>query len=51
MPISQMEGHFENLLYRFSKEPILFLLALKWNLVSMKKGFPMLRQKPTEILP
>ena len=29
MPISQKEGYFENPLYRFLEEPMLFLLALK----------------------
>ena len=29
MPISQMEGYFENLKYRFLEEPMLFPLALK----------------------
>ena len=32
MPISQTEGYFENPLYRFLEEPMLFLLGLKWNL-------------------
>ena len=32
MPISQKEGYFENLWYRFLEEPMLFLLALKWDL-------------------
>ena len=32
MPISQTEGCFESSLYRFSEEPMLFLLALNWNL-------------------
>ena len=32
MPIYQMEGYFENPLYRYLEEPIFFLLALKWNL-------------------
>ena len=32
MPISQTEGYFENPLHRFLEEPMLFLLALKWNL-------------------
>ena len=32
MPISQTEGYFENPWYRFLEEPMLFLLALKWNL-------------------
>ena len=31
MPISQTEGYFKNLQYRFLEEPLLFLLALKWN--------------------
>ena len=49
MPISQTEGYFENPLYRVLEEPMFFLLALKWNL--QKKRFPVLRQKPTQILP
>ena len=32
MPISQTEFHLENPLYRFLEEPMLFLLALEWNL-------------------
>ena len=32
MPISQKEGYFENPLYRFLEEPMLFLLVLKWKL-------------------
>ena len=32
MPISQTKGYFENPSYRFLEEPMLFLLALKWNL-------------------
>ena len=32
MPISQMEGYFENPYYHFLEEPMLLLLALKWNL-------------------
>ena len=32
MPISQTEDYFENPLYRFLEEHMLFLLALKWNL-------------------
>ena len=32
MPISQMEGYLENPLYLFLEEPMLFVLALKWNL-------------------
>ena len=31
MPISQTEGFFENPLYRFLEESMLFLLVLKWN--------------------
>ena len=49
MPISQTEGYFKNGYYRFLEEPMLFLLALKWNL--LEKRFPVLRQKPTQILP
>ena len=33
MPISQAEGCFENTQYRFLVKPMLFLLALKWNLL------------------
>ena len=32
MPISQTESHFENTDDHFLEEPMLFLLALKWNL-------------------
>ena len=32
MPISQTESYFENRLYRSLEEPMLFLVALKWNL-------------------
>ena len=32
MPISQTEENLKNLQYQFSEEPMLFLLALKWNL-------------------
>ena len=32
MPISQAEGYFENPVYRFLEEPMLFLLVWKWNL-------------------
>ena len=32
MSISQTEDYFENPYYRFLEEPMLFLLALKWNL-------------------
>ena len=32
MSISQTEGYFENLLYRSLEGPMLFLVALKWNL-------------------
>ena len=32
MRISQTEGYFENPWYRFLEEPMLLLLALKWNL-------------------
>ena len=31
-PISQMEDYFKNPWYHFLEEPVLFLLALKWNL-------------------
>ena len=40
MLISQMEGYFKN---PYLKEPMLFLLSLKWNFT--KKRFPVLRQK------
>ena len=42
MPISQTEGYFENPYYRFLEEPMLLLLALKWNF--KKKRFPVFRQ-------
>ena len=32
MLISQTEGYFENLYYRFLEEPMLLVLNLKWNL-------------------
>ena len=32
MPISQTEGYFENPQYRFLGQPMLILLAWKWNL-------------------
>ena len=32
MPISQTEDYFKISQYRFLEEPMLFLLALKWNL-------------------
>ena len=32
MPISQTEDDFENPWLRLLEEPMLFLLALKWNL-------------------
>ena len=32
MLIPHMEGYIENPKYRFLEEPVLFLLALKWNL-------------------
>ena len=49
MPISETEGYFENLWCRFVEEPMLFLLVL--NIISEIKGFPVLRQKPIQILP
>ena len=42
-----MARYFENPYYRFLQEPI-FLLA---NETSKKKRCPVLRQKPTQILP
>ena len=32
MSISQMEGYFKTPQYHFLEEPMLFVLALKWNL-------------------
>ena len=32
MRISQTESYFENPKYRFLEVPVIFLLALKWNL-------------------
>ena len=32
MLISQAEGYFENFLYCFLDEPMLFVLVLTWNL-------------------
>ena len=32
MRVSQTEGYFENLKYRFLEVHVIFLLALKWNL-------------------
>ena len=32
MPISQTGGYFEKPKHRFLEEPMLFLLAWKWNL-------------------
>ena len=43
MPISQTEDYFENPLYRFLEESVLFLLTWKWNL--WEKRFPVLREK------
>ena len=54
MPITQTESYFENLFHRFLEKPILFLLALKWKPkreTSKETRFPILRQKPTQILP
>ena len=31
MPISQTDGYFEKPKHRFLEEPMLFLLAWKWN--------------------
>ena len=51
MPISQTVSYFKNLYYGFLEEPMAFLLALKRGLVlKPKKRFPLLRQKPTQIL-
>ena len=41
--ISQTEGYFENPYYRFLEEPMLFLLALKWNL--WEKAFSSVKTK------
>ena len=43
MPISQTEGYFKNGYYRFLEEPMLFLLALKWNL--LEKAFSSVKTK------
>ena len=32
MSVSQMEGYFKNPKQQFLEEPMLFQLALKWNL-------------------
>ena len=48
MPISQLEGCLKNPLDRFLKEPMLFQLVLKMK--PLRKSFPVLRQKPTQIL-
>ena len=32
MPTSQTEGYFKNPQYYFLEEPMLFMLALEWNL-------------------
>ena len=36
MPIAQTEGYFESPWYCFLEEPMLFLLAWKWNLWAKK---------------
>ena len=43
MPISQTEGFFENPYYCFLEEPMLFLLAWKWNL--KEKAFSSVKTK------
>ena len=45
MPICQTEVYVEWILEEF----ILFLLALKWS--PKKEHFPVLKQKPAQILP
>ena len=47
MQISQTKGYFGR--SYLLEEVVLFLLALKRNL--QRKCFPVLRQKPTQILP
>ena len=49
MPISQTGSYFENRQHCFLEESMLSLLAVKWNLSEMH--FPVLRKKPTQILP
>ena len=51
MPVSQTDGYFENPWYGLLEEPLLFLLALKWNLKKKSFSFSVLRQKPTQIFP
>ena len=36
MPVSQTDGYFENPWYGLLEEPLLFRLALKWNLKKKK---------------
>ena len=43
MPISQTEGYFENPWYRLLEEPVLFLLAWKWNF--WEKAFSIVKSK------
>ena len=43
MLISQTEGYFENPSHPFLEEPMLFLLALKWNL--KEKAFSSVKTK------
>ena len=43
MPISQTEGYFKNLQYSFLEKPMIFLLALKWNL--LEKTFSCVKTK------
>ena len=48
MSISQMEGYFKNPLFHFLEEPVLFLLALKWNL--QEKAFSCVKTKTNSVL-
>ena len=48
MPISKTEGYLENPWYSFLEEPMLFLLALKWKLLT--KAFSNVKTKPTQVL-
>ena len=43
-----MEGYFKNLLYHFFRRIV--ALSVGFNMKPLKKGFPVLRQKATEIL-
>ena len=49
MPISQTEGYFESPFYRFLEEPMLFLLAWKWNL--QEKAFSSVKTKTNPNIP